>query len=208
MSPDYQFLCPIFVFFNLFFFHIFFQIQGQYFVCYYYHWIYMSLSIWYPLLCRGSLLLYSASLLDFGSSCENWGRKIIITLYMWSCDLHLIFCVMLKLYWCTTGLAPLAAFGWVMATHLSLYPAILIIPVWRCLNSLYNIFSIICKSLFSVICIYLSVDTNIILFSRWYCYWDMVLMLLLGNYSAKRIGLKLAIPPQVIVIQKRKQRIS
>ncbi|RZB56685.1 Phosphatidylinositol glycan anchor biosynthesis class U protein isoform B [Glycine soja] len=29
----------------------------------------------------------------------------------------------------TFGLAPLAAFGWVMATHLSLYPAILIIPV-------------------------------------------------------------------------------
>lgn len=27
------------------------------------------------------------------------------------------------------GIAPLAAFGWVMATHLSLYPVILIIPV-------------------------------------------------------------------------------
>ncbi|CAI0414286.1 unnamed protein product [Linum tenue] len=35
----------------------------------------------------------------------------------------------LTLYGAATGLAPLAAFGWVMATHLSLYPAILIIPV-------------------------------------------------------------------------------
>ncbi|CAI0476432.1 unnamed protein product [Linum tenue] len=35
----------------------------------------------------------------------------------------------LTLYGAATGIAPLAAFGWVMATHLSLYPAILIIPV-------------------------------------------------------------------------------
>ncbi|KAI4327008.1 hypothetical protein L6164_019513 [Bauhinia variegata] len=37
--------------------------------------------------------------------------------------------VILSLYGACTGLAPLAAFGWVMATHMSLYPAILIIPV-------------------------------------------------------------------------------
>ncbi|KDP25499.1 hypothetical protein JCGZ_20655 [Jatropha curcas] len=36
--------------------------------------------------------------------------------------------VVLTLYGACTGLVPLAAFGWVMATHLSLYPAILIIP--------------------------------------------------------------------------------
>ncbi|CAN1275179.1 Phosphatidylinositol glycan anchor biosynthesis class U protein [Linum perenne] len=35
----------------------------------------------------------------------------------------------LTLYGAATGLAPLAAFGWVMATHLSLYPVVLIIPV-------------------------------------------------------------------------------
>ncbi|XP_061364214.1 uncharacterized protein LOC133307676 [Gastrolobium bilobum] len=37
--------------------------------------------------------------------------------------------VVLSLYGACTRLVPLAAFGWVMATHLSLYPAILIIPV-------------------------------------------------------------------------------
>ncbi|KAF7828312.1 phosphatidylinositol glycan anchor biosynthesis class U protein [Senna tora] len=37
--------------------------------------------------------------------------------------------VVLSLYGACTRLSPLAAFGWVMATHLSLYPAILIIPV-------------------------------------------------------------------------------
>ncbi|XP_027336011.1 phosphatidylinositol glycan anchor biosynthesis class U protein isoform X2 [Abrus precatorius] len=37
--------------------------------------------------------------------------------------------VVLSLYGACARLAPLAAFGWVMATHLSLYPVILIIPV-------------------------------------------------------------------------------
>ncbi|KAG8662122.1 phosphatidylinositol glycan anchor biosynthesis class U protein isoform X1 [Manihot esculenta] len=37
--------------------------------------------------------------------------------------------IILTLYGACTRLVPLAAFGWVMATHLSLYPAILIIPV-------------------------------------------------------------------------------
>ncbi|KAL5551796.1 hypothetical protein UlMin_001972 [Ulmus minor] len=37
--------------------------------------------------------------------------------------------VILSLYGACTGRAALAAFGWVMATHLSLYPVILIIPV-------------------------------------------------------------------------------
>ncbi|CAL0313385.1 unnamed protein product [Lupinus luteus] len=37
--------------------------------------------------------------------------------------------VVLSLYGACKRLAPLAAFGWVMATHLSLYPAILLIPV-------------------------------------------------------------------------------
>ncbi|KAI4315372.1 hypothetical protein L6164_028188 [Bauhinia variegata] len=37
--------------------------------------------------------------------------------------------VILSLYGACARLAPLAAFGWVMATHMSLYPAILIIPV-------------------------------------------------------------------------------
>ncbi|KAF1862550.1 hypothetical protein Lal_00014089 [Lupinus albus] len=37
--------------------------------------------------------------------------------------------VVLSLYGACKRLAPLAAFGWVMATHLSLYPGILLIPV-------------------------------------------------------------------------------
>ncbi|XP_021895332.1 phosphatidylinositol glycan anchor biosynthesis class U protein-like isoform X1 [Carica papaya] len=37
--------------------------------------------------------------------------------------------VILSVYGACTRLVPLAAFGWVMATHLSLYPAVLIIPV-------------------------------------------------------------------------------
>ncbi|KAG5539696.1 hypothetical protein RHGRI_020043 [Rhododendron griersonianum] len=37
--------------------------------------------------------------------------------------------IMLSLYGACTRRVPLAAFGWVLATHLSLYPAILIVPV-------------------------------------------------------------------------------
>ncbi|GAV68913.1 PIG-U domain-containing protein [Cephalotus follicularis] len=37
--------------------------------------------------------------------------------------------IILALYGACTRKVPLAAFGWVMATHLSLYPAILIIPI-------------------------------------------------------------------------------
>uniref|UniRef100_A0A1D1Z0C3 Phosphatidylinositol glycan anchor biosynthesis class U protein n=1 Tax=Anthurium amnicola TaxID=1678845 RepID=A0A1D1Z0C3_9ARAE len=37
--------------------------------------------------------------------------------------------VVLSLYGACSSLAPLSAFGWVIATHLSLYPAILIVPV-------------------------------------------------------------------------------
>lgn len=37
--------------------------------------------------------------------------------------------VVLAIYGACSRLAPLAAFGWVMATHLSLYPVILIVPV-------------------------------------------------------------------------------
>ncbi|KAI3422758.1 uncharacterized protein J3R85_011848 [Psidium guajava] len=37
--------------------------------------------------------------------------------------------ILLALYGACKGLVPLAAFGWVLATHMSLYPAILIIPI-------------------------------------------------------------------------------
>ena len=82
---------------------------------------------------------------------------------------------MLKLYWCTTGLAPLAAFGWVMATHLSLYPAILIIPVWCCSNPLYSIFNIICKTLCSSLIYILSTSK--------YIYYPLFQVILLLGYG-------------------------
>ncbi|KZV52600.1 phosphatidylinositol glycan anchor biosynthesis class U protein [Dorcoceras hygrometricum] len=37
--------------------------------------------------------------------------------------------VILSLYGASAGLPPLAAFGWVVATHLSLYPVVLVVPV-------------------------------------------------------------------------------
>lgn len=37
--------------------------------------------------------------------------------------------ILLAIYGASTRIVPLAAFGWVMATHLALYPAILVIPV-------------------------------------------------------------------------------
>ncbi|XP_010055599.2 phosphatidylinositol glycan anchor biosynthesis class U protein [Eucalyptus grandis] len=37
--------------------------------------------------------------------------------------------ILLALFGACKGLVPLAAFGWVLATHMSLYPAILIIPI-------------------------------------------------------------------------------
>ncbi|KAL3818104.1 hypothetical protein ACJIZ3_004009 [Penstemon smallii] len=37
--------------------------------------------------------------------------------------------VILSLFGASTGIAPLAAFGWVIASHLSLYPLVLVIPV-------------------------------------------------------------------------------
>ncbi|KAL8053779.1 hypothetical protein ABFX02_05G096300 [Erythranthe guttata] len=37
--------------------------------------------------------------------------------------------VILSLYGASAGLVPLAAFGWVIASHLSLYPLVLVIPV-------------------------------------------------------------------------------
>lgn len=45
--------------------------------------------------------------------------------------------IILALYGSVSGNAPLAAFGWVMATHLSLYPAILLIPI--ALNLVFGI---------------------------------------------------------------------
>lgn len=61
---------------------------------------------------------------DYQRLSEKW-MKIYLRLVS-----YVIFCLFLNmcLLW-NAGQAPLAAFGWVIATHLSLYPAILIIPV-------------------------------------------------------------------------------
>ncbi|KAK9277532.1 hypothetical protein L1049_007076 [Liquidambar formosana] len=67
-------------------------------------------------------------------------RDIAALVYLWN-PLTIVTCVgsstspienlviILSLYGASSGLVPLAAFGWVMATHFSLYPAILVIPV-------------------------------------------------------------------------------
>ncbi|MCO5582807.1 hypothetical protein L7F22_036707 [Adiantum nelumboides] len=43
--------------------------------------------------------------------------------------------IILSLYGAITGNIPLAAFGWVIATHCSLYPAILLIPIVLCVTT-------------------------------------------------------------------------
>ncbi|KAJ4746469.1 GPI transamidase subunit PIG-U family protein [Rhynchospora pubera] len=70
---------------------------------------------------------------------ENAG-DVASLIYLWN-PLSIVTClgsctspidnlmVILTIYGACSGVAPLAAFGYVMATHLSLYPAILIIPV-------------------------------------------------------------------------------
>lgn len=61
---------------------------------------------------------------DLGMDEGTWGTVFWLMLFF----LTLISFLMLFFWW-TVGMVPLAAFGWVMATHLSLYPMILIIPV-------------------------------------------------------------------------------
>ncbi|XP_057977658.1 uncharacterized protein LOC131164467 isoform X2 [Malania oleifera] len=75
-----------------------------------------------------------------GSSEVLSSGDIAALVYLWN-PLTIVACVgsstsplenliiMLSLYGACTRLVPLAAFGWVIATHLSLYPAILVIPV-------------------------------------------------------------------------------
>ncbi|XP_077241328.1 uncharacterized protein LOC143881884 [Tasmannia lanceolata] len=58
-----------------------------------------------------------------------WNPLTIVTCVGFSTSPIENLMVVLSLYGACSRLAPLAAFGWVIATHLSLYPAILIIPV-------------------------------------------------------------------------------
>ncbi|XVF01478.1 hypothetical protein REPUB_Repub04eG0092600 [Reevesia pubescens] len=53
-----------------------------------------------------------------------------------------------------SGLVPLAAFGWVIATHLSLYPAILIIPFsqYKSTSKKYNHCSVFSQVIFLLGC--------------------------------------------------------
>ncbi|KAF3448498.1 hypothetical protein FNV43_RR09211 [Rhamnella rubrinervis] len=83
-----------------------------------------------------SLDLYTIS----KSSAILPSRDIAALVYLWN-PFTIVACVglstspienltiLLSLYGACTRMVPLAAFGWVMATHLSLYPVILIVPV-------------------------------------------------------------------------------
>lgn len=66
---------------------------------------------------------------DFAALVYLWNPFTIVACVGLSTSAIENLMVVLTLYGACARLAPLAAFGWVMATHLSLYPAILIIPV-------------------------------------------------------------------------------
>ncbi|KAF3340461.1 phosphatidylinositol glycan anchor biosynthesis class U protein-like protein [Carex littledalei] len=66
---------------------------------------------------------------DVASLIYLWNPLTIVTC-LGSCTTPIDnFMVILTIYGACSRIAPLAAFGYVMATHLSLYPAILIVPV-------------------------------------------------------------------------------
>lgn len=66
---------------------------------------------------------------DFAALLYLWNPFTIVACVGLSTSAIENLMVVVTLYGACARLAPLAAFGWVMATHLSLYPAILIIPV-------------------------------------------------------------------------------
>lgn len=88
-----------------------------------------------------------------------------------------------------TGLVPLAAFGWVMATHMSLYPAILMVPVWfsPSFGPLYND-EMICSNVFSLIYKYKA--------NLWLCTFIVFQLILLLGYG-------LDAPPSKVFLQKK-----
>ncbi|XP_058104809.1 uncharacterized protein LOC131248514 isoform X2 [Magnolia sinica] len=66
---------------------------------------------------------------DVGALVYLWNPLTIVTCVGSSTSPIENLMVVLSLYGACSRLAPLAAFGWVMATHFSFYPAILIVPV-------------------------------------------------------------------------------
>nr|XP_004515804.1 phosphatidylinositol glycan anchor biosynthesis class U protein isoform X2 [Cicer arietinum] len=66
---------------------------------------------------------------DFAALVYLWNPFTIVACVGLSTSAIENLMVVLSLYGACARLAPVAAFGWVMATHLSLYPAILIIPL-------------------------------------------------------------------------------
>ncbi|XP_057525385.1 uncharacterized protein LOC130804800 [Amaranthus tricolor] len=66
---------------------------------------------------------------DISSLFYLWNPLTILTCVGSSTSPIENFLVILSIYGACTRLIPLAAIGWVLATHLSLYPAVLIIPV-------------------------------------------------------------------------------
>ncbi|CAI8609721.1 unnamed protein product [Vicia faba] len=66
---------------------------------------------------------------DFAALVYLWNPFTIVACVGLSTSVIENLMIVLTLYGACARVAPLAAFGWVIATHLSLYPAILIIPV-------------------------------------------------------------------------------
>lgn len=95
--------------------------------------------------CRQNMQLLKLAKADQNSGNLNTG-ELASLIFLWN-PLTIITCVgsstspidnlmvVLAIYGACSRRAPLAAFGWVMATHLSLYPAILIVPVILLLGS-------------------------------------------------------------------------
>ncbi|KAL0302661.1 UNVERIFIED_CONTAM: Phosphatidylinositol glycan anchor biosynthesis class U protein [Sesamum angustifolium] len=79
-----------------------------------------------------NLIIYCAEILpsgDIAALVYLWNPFTIVSCVGFNTSPIENLFVILSLYGASAGLIPLAAFGWVIASHLSLYPLVLIIPV-------------------------------------------------------------------------------
>ncbi|KAL2235210.1 UNVERIFIED_CONTAM: Phosphatidylinositol glycan anchor biosynthesis class U protein [Sesamum indicum] len=79
-----------------------------------------------------NLVIYCAEILpsgDIAALVYLWNPFTIVSCVGFNTSPIENLFVILSLYGASAGLIPLAAFGWVIASHLSLYPLVLIIPV-------------------------------------------------------------------------------
>ncbi|KAE9459511.1 hypothetical protein C3L33_08579, partial [Rhododendron williamsianum] len=91
--------------------------------------------------------------------------------------------IMLSLYGACTRRVPLAAFGWVLATHLSLYPAILIVPVILLLGTDISAQGIANQSVQPMLFSW----KPVVFFTLWACMWAFYVLVLCA-ISVKQYG--------------------